>query len=295
MPPGRSIPEIVSSLISYGFYERAVTALRETLAREPHDPQTWQRLAHMSRAAGDLRGAQEACERWASLEPGTPDAAYLSAILSGRNLAEVPSDPRSLPCPFVSIKSFLTDGEHVGLLELACRQREAVVPSTVGEGAHRPEIRSSKLVPKTGTREITPWFLPRLRELLPEILPRLLPQRVDVERIELQMTMHDDGDFYSVHRDIGDNKTRTRRVTWVYYFHRQPVGFSGGDLLLYDTDLKGDGYSLAFTRIQPEDNSIVFFPSACVHQVTPIHCTSGDLRDSRFTLNGWLHGHGEEI
>jgi SM-20-related protein len=289
VPFGPSAPEIIPSLIADGFYERAVTALREILAREPRDAQNWQRLVRMSRALGDLRGAHEACEKWADLEPGTPRAAYLSAILSGRNLPAEPLEPGCLPCPFVRIGNFLTEDDHGGLFELACRQREAVVPATVGEGVHRPDIRSSKLAPKTGCTEIMPWFLPRVRELLPEVLPRLVPQSIKVERIELRMTIHDDGDFYAVHRDTGKAATQTRRVTCVYYFHRQPAAFTGGDLLLYDTDFKNDVYSSAFTRIQPADNSIVFFPSACVHQVTPIHCASGDPRDGRFTLNGWFH------
>ena len=51
-----------------------------------------------------------------------------------------------------------------------------------------------------------------------------------------------------------------RRLSYVYYFHRQPRPFRGGDLLLYDTDRQAGNFEMGvFTRIEPLHNSIVFF------------------------------------
>ena len=77
-------------------------------------------------------------------------------------------------------------------------------------------------------------------------------------------------------------------MTFVYYFHRQPRRFSGGDLLLFDTDPEQDACGAKYTRIAPSHNSILFFPSACYHQVLPVVCESSDDA-GRFTLNGWTH------
>ena len=61
---------------------------------------------------------------------------------------------------------------------------------------------------------------------------------------------------------------------------------SGGDLLIYDTaryDHRG------LTRLVAADNTIVFFPSDALHEVTPVRCEDGEFKSGRFTLNGWIH------
>ena len=103
------------------------------------------------------------------------------------------------------------------------------------------------------------------------------------------MTVHRTGGHYKVHQDGGKGVHGTRRLTYVYYFHRLPKPFAGGDLLLYDTDVQNGGYAAAFTRLEAVDNSIVLFPSEYCHQVTSVRCASPEWGDSRFTLNGWFH------
>ena len=69
--------------------------------------------------------------------------------------------------------------------------------------------------------------------------------------------------------------------------HRRPRRFSGGDLLLYDTDVDAKtGHTGAFSRITPLRNGIIFFPSNCYHQVTPVQCETDDFEDARWVLNG---------
>ena len=70
---------------------------------------------------------------------------------------------------------------------------------------------------------------------------------------------------------------------------REPKRFSGGDLLLYDTDLEADsGRRTAFSRIEPLQNSLVVFPSGYLHEVTSVECVTDDFGDGRFTVKGWL-------
>ena len=65
--------------------------------------------------------------------------------------------------------------------------------------------------------------------------------------------------------------------------------FAGGDLLLHDAGRAGGGPAGAFSRIDPLCDSIVFFPSDCLHEVTPVACGAG-FGDGRFTVNGWIRG-----
>ena len=108
------------------------------------------------------------------------------------------------------------------------------------------------------------------------------------------MTAHNDGDFFKVHRDSGDQETAARELTFVYYFHREPKGYTGGELLLFDPRLVDGGLVKAdsFSVIEPRNNSMLFFPSRCDHEVLAVHCPSEKFADSRFTVNGWVRRNG---
>jgi Rps23 Pro-64 3,4-dihydroxylase Tpa1-like proline 4-hydroxylase len=80
-------------------------------------------------------------------------------------------------------------------------------------------------------------------------------------------------------------------MTFVYFFHREPRQFEGGELRLHDSKNGGDHplSTGSYQTIVPEQNQIVFFPSSTLHEITPVHCRSRSFADSRFTVNGWLH------
>jgi Rps23 Pro-64 3,4-dihydroxylase Tpa1-like proline 4-hydroxylase len=194
------------------------------------------------------------------------------------------------PAPFVRIEEFLPRAEHDRVLELALKQQDGLELAKVGQGGgdYQPQTRSSWVLFGEVDRLI-PWFLPRLEAVLPAVLPRLQIAPFPIREIELQMTVHRTGGHYKVHQDTGPGRQSARRVSYVYYFHRLPRRFTGGDLLLYDTDVRASGYATAFTRLETVDNSIVFFQSEYYHQVTSVRCESPEFADSRFTLNGWVH------
>jgi len=112
-----------------------------------------------------------------------------------------------------------------------------------------------------------------------------------VDYIESQLTAHNDGNYYKVHNDNGSSNTATRELTYVYYFHREPKPFLGGELVIYDSKIENTYYVNAdsFKTIEPRNNSIVFFLSRYMHEVLPVSCLSRSFQDSRFTINGWIH------
>ena len=81
-----------------------------------------------------------------------------------------------------------------------------------------------------------------------------------------------------------------RRISCVYYFHRTPQRFTGGELKLYDTWITPSGTTGAppHTTLAPVDNSIVFFPSDAFHEVCPVQADSDAFDDSRFTVTIWF-------
>lgn len=65
-------------------------------------------------------------------------------------------------------------------------------------------------------------------------------------------------------------------------------GLAGGGLRLHQSSPHGHD-AAQFRKIDPVDNSIVFFDSRLMHEVLPVSVSSGIFEDWRFTLNGWLH------
>ena len=125
---------------------------------------------------------------------------------------------------------------------------------------------------------------------VPEVMQQLGEDVFDIDRIECQLTAHNENDYYKIHNDNGSDKTATRELTYVYYFNREPKAFSGGELKLYDSRIENNYYVEAesYKIVEPINNSIVFFLARTMHEVLPVACPSRQFADGRFTLNGWV-------
>ena len=135
-------------------------------------------------------------------------------------------------------------------------------------------------------------ILDRIRGALPRVLDQLGMDEFPISHVEAQVTASNDGDFFGAHSDDSQEAIASRRLTFVYFFHREPRQFAGGELRLHDTKTKDDGNAHqagSYQSIVPQQNQIVFFPCSVLHEITPVECPSRVFADSRFTLNGWLH------
>jgi SM-20-related protein len=112
---------------------------------------------------------------------------------------------------------------------------------------------------------------------------------------ECQLTAHNDGHFYMAHTDYSPNtgtRVSLRELTFVYYYHRQPKAFEGGELFIWDNlddTVCPPKVANQGKTIEPKNNRLIVFPSRYLHQVNKVTCASKEFMDSRFTLNGWLH------
>jgi Rps23 Pro-64 3,4-dihydroxylase Tpa1-like proline 4-hydroxylase len=148
------------------------------------------------------------------------------------------------------------------------------------------------------------------------VIPRLDVAPFTVRTLELSVRVYRDGHFFMTHKDVppqraaaassttGDDEGRAaaepavslanRVLSFVYFFHKVPRRYTGGELLLFDSNPVSDEYTATgFTTIVPEDNALVIFPSRFFHCVVPIRCAGQDFLDSRFVVNGFVHKRGE--
>lgn len=121
---------------------------------------------------------------------------------------------------------------------------------------------------------------------LPEAHARLGVGTYVPARKQLSLVAYGDGAFYARHLDTTINPRpgqATRQITFVYYFHREPKGFTGGALRVYGLRT-GD-----IVDLEPVRDTFVVFPSWVSHEVLPVS-SDGGFADGRFAVNIWVTG-----
>ncbi len=170
-------------------------------------------------------------------------------------------------------------------------QRDHFAVSGIGRGENKKidlTKRRSMMLRQLG--DLEGELQARARDTLPAMFRQLGTTSFEPSKIELQIVAHGDGAFYTRHRDaniFGSAALDNRRIiSAVYYFHRIPKSFSGGLLRIYG--FAGQTETETFVDIEPENDTLVFFPSWFPHEVLPVVCPSGRFEDSRFAINCWV-------
>jgi len=278
--PTEALPEQATRPAVLAAWLAQVEAAMEA---RPGDAALARRRADLLRALGRLEAAAAAYDALADRG--------LAALLRGE--ATAPAVVAG-PARYLRIENALDPDRYRDLWALVSAD-QPLSPAQVGqaEKARRNTgMRDAAVIDDDAS--LRPWFLARVQDLVERecVTRRLGVADFAVGRGELQVTRHLDGGFFRAHRDIGatGGPAAARRLTYVYYFHRTPRRFTGGDLLLCDQDPEGRrAAQLGFTRLEPMDNSLVFFASDRLHAVTPVVMASDDPLDGRWTVNGWLH------
>jgi SM-20-related protein len=194
----------------------------------------------------------------------------------------------------VILDEFLTLPELNALRQYVLEQElrfeisEVLSPGVTG-GAVDYEHRRSRVLMDMGQHEKV--MVDRVLACLPRVLEKWGRAPFPISRVEIQTTASNHRDFFRCHNDNGAEAVADREITFVYFFHREPKQFSGGELRIYDSRRENDNYvpSPNYRTIVPEQNQLVLFASGLSHEITPVECPSGQFADSRFTVNGWVH------
>ncbi|MGH8193622.1 MAG: 2OG-Fe(II) oxygenase [Woeseiaceae bacterium] len=192
--------------------------------------------------------------------------------------------------PYVSLSSFL-GSVRTSILEQVLSRERMFAPATVHpEGSDRRVVddRMRRALTLENAEFLGSEFTDGLKGALPGALKRLGMKGFAVGDIEVQVTASGDGDYYRMHRD-SDN-TSTRELSFVYFFHREPRRFSGGELRLFDNRrVSGTAHADSSQLLSPRQDTLVIFPSRFPHELLPVRVPSKEFGDSRFTVNGWIH------
>ena len=285
-------------LLRLGRLREAASPAKKALELDPANLDALRLSALLSGAVGEYGGATAAYERILDLAPGDREADLSLRILRGEGLG-AGEDFVGIPvAPHTRLRRFLNPEEREQVLGFALSHLDALTASGVVDDKPNVidhDVRSSHVL--FNLDALNSWIVPKVLGVADKVMNRVGLPAFKPGNVELQLTLHRDGDFYKVHADRSyddqpdpDRPTSTRVLTFVYYFSRLPQRFSGGELKLYRAAVGGRGYDpAAGVLLAPEDNSIVFFPSVLFHEVRPVRLESEDPGDGRFTLNGWIH------
>jgi hypothetical protein len=262
------------------------------LDNEPQNRSVWRSLLDIYRKRGKIAEAAKTCERLLQLDPKSREIEYLFGVLTGSMDDDVPHGTR--PAPFVVERNFLPGDLHDALLSYLIEVQTQFVPALItsagGGQRYAPEYRDT--LDFVGQWNGRRQFVELFEETVRPMIRRLHVPEPEAYDVDLHVRAYQDGHFFRVHMDAPANRpaVSNRVVSFVYFFHRVPRSYGGGELLLFDTDPEANTFTVArFTQIVPEDNALVMFPSRFYHCVTPVTCPSRQFADSRFVVNGFVH------
>jgi Rps23 Pro-64 3,4-dihydroxylase Tpa1-like proline 4-hydroxylase len=204
---------------------------------------------------------------------------------------EVLEAPESIRAQCIVLDEFLAPHELDELMRYTVQREsdfqvsEVIAPS--GDEIDYSHRRSRVLMDLGKHHDV---IVKRICRVLPRVLQQLGMEEFPVSWVETQITASNDGDFFHMHSDDGQDSIASRKLTFVYFFQGEPCPFKGGELRLHDAVLEEERFvsTGSYQTIVPQQNQIVFFPCSLPHEITPVKCPSRAFADSRFTVNGWL-------
>jgi SM-20-related protein len=194
-------------------------------------------------------------------------------------------------CSWVICDEFLAPGEAGLVLSRAVDSATVYRPSEVMSG-DRQTLDASYRRSAVCYHELTAMTLLQMSIMahVDMICERLRIPPFSVSRMEIQLARSGHGGYYKPHRDNNNERARSRRLTCVYYVHREPKAFHGGELRLHTPCRdRSSSASKQYIDIEPGHNRLIAFPSWLVHEVLPVTMRSTAVADQRFSMNAWLH------
>ena len=225
-------------------------------------------------------------------QPQHPGGSITRKVVTGSSVAAA-ERPEELRANCVVLDEFLSPQELDALTRFTLEhesdfQDSEIYSPSMEKGVINDDFRRSRVLMEL--EEQQEIMLARIKSVLHQVLERLGMEEFTIADVEAQITASNDGDFFNCHDDNGSEGVASRHLTFVYFFHREPRQFEGGELRIQYAHLQDARYVSdgSYQTIVPQQNQIVFFPCELLHEITPVRCGSQLFADSRFTLNGWL-------
>ena len=192
---------------------------------------------------------------------------------------------------YLVLDNFLTEEELGDLWRFTISKEKELRPSRVykadtGTGEVDTTRRRSRVFSELG--DFRALFDARVRAAAPQVFSHLGIRPFTIDHIDAQITATGNGEFFKAHTDNGHTPHKKRRISYVFYYYREPKPFTGGELRIYEPTT-GDATKKKYKTITPTQNTVVFFDSGALHEVMPVRAVSDDVQASRFTLNGWIY------
>jgi predicted 2-oxoglutarate/Fe(II)-dependent dioxygenase YbiX len=129
----------------------------------------------------------------------------------------------------------------------------------------------------------TTQILLAVKEHWPKILKTLGINNFIVYQHNMSCVAYEDGGFFKRHKDFSPFSFYPRRLTWIYYFFKEPKGFEGGDLVFYDREEEK-------VCITPSSGLLVAFGPQAEHEATTVTVSDSDFKSSRFSFTCFVTG-----
>jgi SM-20-related protein len=177
----------------------------------------------------------------------------------------------SVPSPFVLASNVLPGDVHAGLIAHVLSQDVAATPSSSG-------MCELNLGP------------------LEEPVVKALRSRMahggsiigvpDQTEIELEFRLFAIGDTQTVSWD----QNSADILHMMYHFHKQPKGFTGGGIRLFDGRIENGMKrpTASFRDVEIGDNNLLIFPENVVSAGLPVRCPTRSFADGLFGIRGSL-------
>ena len=213
-------------------------------------------------------------------------------LMDGHGRARGPGP--AIPARFLVLEEFLVAQDWAMVLEYTLSQEGRFLQSQVirpgnETGGVNYDQRRSRVLYDFG--DVQSMIEERVTSVFSRAVEKLGYSPFPIAKVEAQITASNDGEYFKLHNDNTHEALQHREITFVYYYFREPKGYRGGELRLYDTRME-NGTMLAansFSTIVPQQNQLVLFPSFLMHELMLTTVPSQAFADSRFTINGWLH------
>jgi len=266
--------------------EKAKVVLEKITKSSPQDIAQLYRLADINRQLGLHEKAVAVLHRILKIQPEERRAKTLIQALTGEHTEFTQLPNQVCPAEILLKKQFLPNDACKELLNTSLELESNFEKSSLTHGVN-PEYRSSLTISESYYTNFGMFYRNKLSILLADYLKTDHQEIAEKNNIEIQMTAHGDGAYFLPHQD--NTHSIKRKLTCVYYYFAEPKPFSGGDLIVYDLKDGQQNMALSFTRIIPENNLLVVFPSQFWHQVTPVGLIDNQFKNNRFSITSWLY------